>query len=133
MDKIDNTRNEIDVYDVVKRIEYLEDERDAHRDLDAKGAWDDVDEGRELSALTGLLNELKCKGDGDTQWRGDWYPSKLIRDSHFEDYTREQAVGNGAVPRGAGWPYAYIDWEKATRAFKLNYTSIKFNGVTYWY
>ena len=38
----------------------------------------------------------------------------------------------GAVPRDAGWPTSYIDWERAADALKMDYTSIEADGRTFW-
>jgi len=63
----------------------------------------------------------------------DWtYGEVLINDSHFEDYARELAEDIGAINPDAGWPNGYIDWERAAEALLIDYTSIEFDGETYW-
>lgn len=91
----------------------------------------DEDESGELVTLRALLDELKGNG-GDEQWRGDWYPVTLIRDSYFVDYAQQLAEDIGAVDPQAGWPTYCIDWERAARDLRMDYTSVEFDGVTYW-
>lgn len=103
--EIKNTDDIIDVRDVIARIEVLENERDA------------AAEARELSLLTELLSDMAGYG-GDEQWRGDWYPITLIRDSHFQDYAAELAADIGAINEDAAWPNNCIDWERAARKLR---------------
>ena len=92
----------------------------------------DDDETEELQTLENLLEELKGCG-GDEQWEGDWYPITLIRDSYFEDYAEELANDIGAINSEASWPNNCIDWERAARELQQDYSSVEFDGVTYWY
>lgn len=124
--EISNTDDLIDVRDVIERVEELE----ALRDKDLQ-RFDDLDK-QELNDLEDLLEGLKGNG-GDEQWRGDWYPITLIRDSYFEDYAQELAEDIGAVDREANWPNNFIDWEAAAEALQQDYTSIDFDGEDYWY
>lgn len=122
-DRITNDADIIDVRDVIERYEELQSEMDD----------DPTDEQRdELSALDSLLNDLKGNG-GDEQWQGDWYPITLIRDDYFEDYAREFAEDIGAIPSDYSWPASHIDWEAAAEALQMDYTSVEFDGVTYWF
>lgn len=111
----------IDVRDVIARVEELEDIEDR-----------DEDEAAEFALLTGLLEEMKGYG-GDEQWRGDWYPITLIRDSYFEDYAQELAEDIGAISSDMQWPLGCIDWERAARELQMDYSSVEFEDVTYWY
>lgn len=90
------------------------------------------EETKELETLEALLQELSGNG-GDEQWQGDWYPIVLIRDSYFEDYARELAEDCGMVNDNASWPNNCIDWEKAARELQWDYSTVEFEGVTYWY
>ena len=80
-----------------------------------------------MAALQVVLSELKGNG-GDEQWRGDWYPVMLIRDSYFDDYAQELAV---CLTKR--WPYTCIDWVQAARELQMDYTSTEIDGVTFWY
>lgn len=95
-------------------------------------AFDDVSEATEYETLKELLEDLKGYG-GDEQWRGDWYPITLIRDSHFCDYAEELADDIGAINSDATWPNNCIDWDRAAYLLRQDYSSVEFDGITYWY
>lgn len=155
-----NTDDVIDSRDVIARIDELTEERsdlvtaldeareerdempaetgpepisDAYHDahcavLDAEKALEEWDEenAAELKALTDLAEEAEGYSD-------DWeYGATLIRDSYFEEYAQELAEEIGAIDRNASWPYTCIDWDQAARELRMDYTSIEFDGVTYW-
>jgi hypothetical protein len=86
----------------------------------------------ELDTLTALLDEMKGYG-GDHQWRGGGYPGGMIRDSYFEDYAREFADDIGAINAYAAWPGTHIDWKAAAEDLQQDYSTIEYEGVTYWY
>lgn len=125
----------IDVRDIIARIEELRETREEYDEkMSEPGAWAKIDDGEpdELAALESLMEELATVGGGDEQWEGVWYPGTLIRDSHFEEYAQELADDIGAINRDAGWPNNCIDWERAARELQKDYTSVDFDGVTYW-
>lgn len=139
--EIDNRADTIDSRDVIERIDELDGERrdlhdaiedaegDAERDA-AKRAlaeWDESAEGDELRSLQALAKEAEG-------YAADWhYGETLIRDSYFEDYARDLANDvHGRGVRDAEWPFNHIDWEAAADALKADYTSVDFDGVTYW-
>lgn len=123
----------IDVRDMMDRVEGLEDEVDGYEnpegDLEKHDA--DLAKRNELDALTAILDELKGNG-GDEQWRGDWYPSYLIRDSYFTDYTRDLLADIGTIPRDLP-SWIEIDWHATACNVRVDYSSIDIDGVTYWY
>jgi hypothetical protein len=125
--EISNSDDLIDVRDVIARFEELESDIDNRGEIAEPDEMDD-----EFASLAKLLNDLKSNG-GDEQWEGDWYPLTLIRDSYFEDYARELADDIGAIDRKAGWPNNCIDWEKAASELQTDYSTVDFEGVTYWY
>lgn len=114
---ISNTDDIIDVRDIIERVEALE---------------DDIAVDEELATLVALLDDLKGCG-GDHQWRGDWYPINLVRDTYFTTYAQELAEDIGAVNPEASWPHTCIDWDKAARDLLVDYAAVEFDGVTYWY
>jgi hypothetical protein len=122
--EISNSEDLIDVRNVIARIEELEEAQ--------AGLYIEEDEFEELNTLSELMIGMRGYG-GDEQWRGDWYPGSLIRDSYFEDYARELADDIGIVTNGQGWPNSYIDWEAAAAALQMDYTPVEYDGVTYWY
>ena len=154
-DEIDNNQDVIDSRDIIARIEELESEQTGLQDSleEAKEELEGMDEdvtnqeiiekeaavreaeealkefendyGEELTALKSITDE--CEGYGD--WS---YGEALIRESYFEDYARELAEDIGAIPKDSKWPCTCIDWEQAAEELKVDYTSIEFNGVTYY-
>jgi hypothetical protein len=124
---VDLSADVIDVRDIIARVEALEDE--IPDDSNDTRNWADSGE---FMALCAILDELKGAA-GDEQWRGDWYPVTLIRDSHFTDYARELAHDVGAVDPNAKWPQTCINWAHAARELQYDYTGVQIDGVTYWY
>jgi hypothetical protein len=134
----------IDSRDVIARIEALEGERDDFNDAEdarlegkteAEAAempgrltWteENTDDAEELAALLALQGQAEGYAD---DWR---HGTTLIRDSYFEDYAREFAEDIGAIPEGLQWPCTCIDWEQAARELRQDYTSVEFDGITYW-
>jgi hypothetical protein len=133
MADISNMEDVLDVRDIIERFEELETELadlDAD-DLDAVAEWY-ADYDHELATLRELLNDLKGYG-GDEQWRGDWYPISLVRYSYFQEYAQKLADDLGAINDSASWPYTCIDWERAARELRMDYSSVEFGSITYWY
>lgn len=115
--EISNTDDVIDSRDVIARIEELEAE-----DVGMLPA----DEFSELWALKALADEA-------SGYAADWqYGEMLIHDDYFETYAQELAEEIGAVDPEAGWPLNRIDWESAADDLKIDYTSVEFDGETYW-
>lgn len=155
---ISNSDDIIDIRNVIARVEALQEEREALVDTsqEANAAYmgareDDViqtlleqrdaavaaltewdgENDEELKHLVALLDE--CRGNGgDEQWEGDWYPVTLIRDSYFKTYAQELADDIGAIDANATWPNTCIDWDRAARELRMDYTSVSFDGVDYW-
>ena len=138
----------IDSRDIIERIKELESLRDDWqidndlpdyaRDDDAEsrsawtddnmekwGEWEKSDEGQELCTLSDLQGQ--AEGYSDWEWG-----AALIRDSYFEDYARELAIDIGAIKKDSSWPCNCIDWERAAEELQMDYTSVLFDGVTYW-
>ena len=134
---ISNTDDVIDSRDVIARIEELRDERpippsddDTPEDKDIIGAataeWESSEECAELAALEALQEEAQG-------YSPDWtYGSQLIRDEYFETYAEQLAEDIGAVDKHQTWPNNYIDWKEAAEQLQQDYTSVEFDGVTYW-
>lgn len=130
MRDIGNSADVIDVRDIISRVEELEVECETERDDSETD--EALDLRAELATLTGLLADLAGDG-GDEQWRGDWYPLTLVRDSCFKEYAQETAEECGMLKPDTYWPYNCIDWEKAARELRMDYSAVEFDGVTYWY
>jgi hypothetical protein len=128
--EIRNTDNVIDIRDVIQRVDELETEHSGLPEDRGSIQWDE-DGPSELRKLLTLLDE--CRGEGgDEQWRGDWYPITLIREDHFQDYAQELAEDIGAINVNASWPNNCIDWKAAAEQLKMDYTSVNFDGITYY-
>jgi len=118
-DAIDNSREVIDSRDVIERIDYLaymDDEPEADRD---------ADEWKELTTLRALMEEAEG-------YSPDWkYGATLVSDSYFTEYAEEMLKDCGTIPKDLPW-YVEIDWEKTASHIQQNYTSVEFDGATYW-
>lgn len=126
----------IDLRNMIERFEELEAEcanidNESLNDFDETelDQWENLEEYR---AIHGLIDELKGYG-GDEQWRGDWYPITLIRDTYFTDYAQELAGDIGAINPEFGWPHNCIDWDRAASELQGDYSQVEFCGVAYWY
>jgi hypothetical protein len=86
------------------------------------------DEIEELKVLHSLAEEA-------SGYAADWsHGETLIRDSYFEDYAQQLAEDIGATNSEAAhqWPLTCIDWKQAARELQMDYTSVDYDGVTYW-
>lgn len=129
--EITNSDDLIDVRDVIARVEELRTQRDEINPEDDLPYSLNTYDRAELMALESLLDDLKGNG-GDEQWEGDWYPVSLIRDSYFVDAMQELVTDTGDLPRDIP-SYLAIDWEKTAENLQVDYSSVEFEGVTYWY
>jgi hypothetical protein len=138
---ISNRDDIIDVSDITDRVEELREERsaldleveeadDAHAAAARLAEWQQ-DQGIELATLESLLDELRGYG-GNHQWEGDWYPGHLIRDSYFTEYCKELVEDIGDMPNGIP-SYIVIDWDATADNLCVDYSSVGFDGETYWY
>jgi hypothetical protein len=111
--EISNSDDMIDSRDIEARIEEL-------LNMDH-----DDDEAAELKALQELAQEA-------VGYSSDWhYGVTLIRDSYFTDYVQELLEDCGDIPQSLP-SYVVIDWEATADNIKLDYSSVDFDGVTYW-
>lgn len=145
MQDIESGVDQIDVRDVIARVEELEEERlelfEAKEAAESEGAeagfasadvaltdWDD-ENSEELNNLTALLEDLKGNG-GDEEWRGDWYPGGLILDSYFETAMDELLEDIGSLPKDIP---SYLRIEVDYDALQEDYASVEYGDNTYWY
>ena len=119
----------IDVRDIIERIAELESLKDDHEAEPDGGHWSDED-AQELRTLTDIMDDLKGYG-GDEQWRGDWYPVTLIRESYFTDYA-EELVRDCYDLKGLP-DFVHIDWEATAREVQIDYSTVEIDGVTFFY
>jgi hypothetical protein len=120
--EISNSDDIIDSRDVIARIEELHDiATDESLDSDER-----THANNELAVLQALQEEAEG-------YAPDWkHGAALIRDSYFKEYAQELADDIGAINSEATWPNNCIDWDRAARELQMDYTSVEFDGVTYW-
>ena len=144
MTNFTNTDNVIDVRDIITRVEELRESRgELREEFDSMPENDGADfdnwvcnhpyfsreEFEELQTLENLLEELKG-GGGDAHWEGNWYPCTLIRDSYFESAMDEMVSDCYEVPKDLpSFMIITLDYV----ALQQDYSSVEFDGVTYWY
>jgi len=121
---LDLTAENIDVRDIIARVEELEDKQPENEGE----KWANCDE---YATLLEILEELKGYG-GDEQWRGDWYPVTLIQEKYFEDHARQLLDDCGVIPKDLPH-YVAIDWETTAQNIQVDYTPVEIDGLTYWY
>lgn len=135
------------VADLESQIEDLNSEMEA-KDLEIELIDSESEEGREKIADLSLeiddlqgqrsdlqerLNPVKALADECEGYASDWqYGATLIRDDYFEDFAREEAESLGLIKDEIGWPYDCIDWQEAAEQLQQDYSSVDFDGVTYW-
>lgn len=129
MSDISNSADIIDVRDIIARFEEL---REESVDDDGNQLTLDDADAEAFTVMGELLNDMKGYG-GDEQWEGDWYPITLIRDSYFVTYAQEFADDMGLFNTTMDWPLSCIDWNQAARELQIDYTSVEYDGITYWY
>ena len=149
--KFDSNDSHIDLRDVTERVEELRSERDdfvsdatdtdspiSYCELaDAQGAaelaWavECAEDFEELATLESLLSELAGYG-GNHQWEGAWYPLGLIHEDSFVDDMREMVSDIGDLPDNVP-SYLAIDWNATAENLRVDYSSVEFDGATYWY
>jgi hypothetical protein len=136
--EIDSGQDYINVRDVIARVEELREDRDSYvlgvpdgTETPAPEVWGRtyMADAEELDTLETLLSELKGNG-GNEQWEGEWYPVTRIRDSYFEEAMDEMLEAIGYLPKDLPrYLTVTVDYE----ALQTDYTSVEFDGVTYWY
>lgn len=124
--EISNSDDVLDSRDIIERIEELESLLPETAELVMPGTANELEEIRtELEALQALAEQA-------ASYAPDWeYGATLVRDSYFVDYCEEMVKDIGDLP--ANIPgYLAIDWEATADNLRVDYTSVEFDGVTYW-
>ena len=116
---ISNREDYIDSRDILARIVDLTEGMEDGDTLDPE-------EQAELAALQEVVTEAEGYASG---WDDG---ATLIRDSAFVEYAQELAEDIGAIPSGGAWPHTCIAWDQAAEELQQDYTSVDFDGVTYW-
>ncbi len=134
MVNVSNTDDVIDSRDVIERIEELEAERttfvedeDDEQSEEIRSLLKDWDEenGEELTALKNLADE----GANESS---DWtYGEALIREDYFTEYAQQLVEDISDLPSNMPG-YIVIDWEQTAENLKVDYSTIDFDGETYY-
>jgi antirestriction protein len=112
--------NGIDTRELQEELDELIARRDDEDQIDPL----DEDEAERLTAIEELLDEVGPEAQ---------YGVFLINEGSFEEYAQELADDIGAIPKDAGWPTSYIDWEAAADALRMDYSSVTFDGTDWLY
>jgi hypothetical protein len=121
----------LDVKELAEELDDLRERRDYEpEEGDPPSDPLDDDEKERLSILEGLEKDLNSDLHVFAKNR-DRY---LIEDGkEFEDHARDLHEDIDGHDRAQGWPYDYIDWERAAEALQQDYTAVEFDGETYYY
>lgn len=131
--QISNSDEIIDSRDVTERIGELESLISDCEAAATESGDDATAENAEYDEWRAELKALKDFAEEFENYAPDFrYGEAAIRDSYFEEYAEQLADDIGAIDKRANWPLNCIDWEKAARELQQDYTSIDFDGVTYW-
>jgi hypothetical protein len=130
--EISNRDDTIDSRDIIERIRELEGDKEIAEDPE------DPDPGYFTDDAAAELRKLKALAEEAEGYAEDWrYGATLIHDDHFTDYARnffEETADRDTrklVQEGA-WPFNNLDWDAAAEDLKVDYTSVDFDGETYW-
>lgn len=95
-------------------------------DLEADDQGDlSADEHAEMVAIRGVRDATADEG-----WKDG---IAFVRESHFEEHARELADDLDLIPADASWPLTCIDWARAARELRYDYSAIEISGITYFY
>ena len=112
--EVSNSEDVLDSRDIIARIDALE-------GIDKP----DQEEQDELKTLKALAEDAEGYSE-------DWkYGATLVRDSYFTEYAEDLCKDIGDLPKNIP-SYIEIDWEKTAQNIQQDYTSVEFDGVTYW-
>ncbi len=88
------------------------------------------DEAAELERLEALRDEIGSVDDLIYDEHGPF-----VAESSFKDYARQLADDIGCIPSDSvnRWPITCIDWDRAARELRMDYSSVEYDGTTYLY
>lgn len=122
--EVSNSDDVIDSRDVIARIDELEGMIEDNKEADEKDREDLSEEEDELKALKAMAEE----GEGYGEWNDG---ETLIRESYWVEYVEELLKDIGDLPKDIPW-YIVIDWEATAENIGQDYTTLDFDGVTYY-
>lgn len=138
--EINNQQDIMDSRDMIEQLEEWQNEWESLV-VDVDEAENDEDKAKAQAALDEwnadygddykALKEFCEEAEG---YASDWkYGETVIRDSYFTDYAEELCKDIGDMPKELPWYIAnHIDWDGVADELKADYTSIDYDGVTYW-
>jgi hypothetical protein len=89
--------------------------------------------GDDVGKMFETFEKLRDFDKAGSDYAPDWqYGETAIADSYFTEHAEQLADDIGAVDSDAKWPRNHIDWDAAAAQLKRDYTSIEFDGETYW-
>ena len=120
----------LDLYELGDQWEGVLDEL---RDADV-----DAEELESLQAHSDQFSELCADLNADAPYDPDSLRTfelldGLIPEREFVDHAQQLAEDIGAVEDFSRWPVSCIDWEQAARELQTDYTSVEYEGTTYFY
>lgn len=77
-----------------------------------------------------LKNLVELRDEIGSPWDGGVY---LISEDNFTEHAEQLAEDIGAIERSASWPCNYIDWNRAAEDLKNDYSTVDYDGETYYY
>jgi hypothetical protein len=83
----------------------------------------------EEAAELAVLEALQEQCEGYCDWK---HGATLVRDDYFPKYAQQFAEDCGDIVDNGQWPYTCIDWQAVAEELQEDYTSVDFDGVTYW-
>lgn len=84
-----------------------------------------TNDGEEYKNIQELKDEL------GPPWSDGVY---LVHENNFTEYAEQLAEDIGAVNASSNsWPYCHIDWEAAANSLMMDYSTVDFDGETYYY
>jgi hypothetical protein len=134
--RVHNGADIVDSRDIIKRIEELDGEIEGCATCGGTGEVKDGEDAdkeaedcdvcqsdrEERKVLQDLVDEIDNADNGRT----------LIKDSYFRTYAQDYASDIGALPRDPSWPANHIDWEAACEELQQDWSSVEWDGETYW-
>jgi hypothetical protein len=94
-------------------------------------SFDDSDQDR-LDELNNLAKQLRVDDIDECH-------DTLVNDNDSKEYADSKAYAmqyaedTGAITHELQWPYDCIDWEQAATDLFSNWTTVEFEGNTYWW
>lgn len=124
LEQFEDWRSNLTDEEIHKLAETLQIEVSELTDEDFRLEWNSSD-GERIAEIQKLKDEIFNWNDGVT----------FIKDSYFEEFAEDEADQLGYFQNcdKNAWPYNCIDWGEAASQLQYDYSSVEFDGLTYWY